>query len=330
MSDDGYLWFMNTGVERPLRCLTPSGAFLSFPVKDYNVIQNGFDRLVQAKNDKYRFKWILGIRPWENCQGAIYYDGGTPEDPNDDESVSFSTLTDQDGNRFNPKYFNDIAEDKEGKMWLMTSSGPFVFDSQIEAYKNPGSVRRVKIPRNDGTNYADYLLANVDCSCILVDANNQKWIGTSESGLYLLSADGLTQIEHFSTDNSPLPSDNILALAYDDVSGTVYISCEGGIVSYVTDAIRGADNYSGIKCYPNPVRPEYSGMLHITGLKESTKIKICDINNHTVYSTVSQGGSISWDLVGESGQRIPSGVYFVYASAQTGNGSKVTKFLVIN
>ena len=330
MSDDGYLWFMNTGVERPLRCLTPSGAFLSFPVKDYNVIQNGFDRLVQAKNDKYRFKWILGIRPWENCQGAIYYDGGTPEDPNDDESVSFSTLTDQDGNRYNPKYFNDIAEDKEGKMWLMTSSGPFVFDSQIEAYKNPGSVRRVKIPRNDGTNYADYLLANVDCSCILVDANNQKWIGTSESGLYLLSADGLTQIEHFSTDNSPLPSDNILALAYDDVSGTVYISCEGGIVSYVTDAIRGADNYSGIKCYPNPVRPEYSGMLHITGLKESTKIKICDINNHTVYSTVSQGGSISWDLVGESGQRIPSGVYFVYASAQTGNGSKVTKFLVIN
>ena len=330
MTDDGYLWFMNTGVNKPLRCMTPSGKILSYPVDGYNIIQNGFDRLIQARNDKYRFKWILGIRPWENCQGALYYDGGTPEDPADDESVSFSTLTDQDGYQYNPKYFNDIAEDKDGKMWLMTSSGPFVFDSQIEAFKNPGHVRRVKIPRNDGTNYADYLLANVDCSCVLVDANNQKWIGTSESGLYLLSADGLTQIQHFTTDNSPLPSDNILALAYDDVSGTVFISCEGGIVSYTSDAVRGADNYSNVKCYPNPVRPEYSGALHITGLKANTKVKICDINNRTIYTTISEGGSISWDLVGESGSRIGAGVYLVYGTDQNGKGGMVTKFLVVN
>ncbi len=330
MNDDGYLWFMNTSVTRPLRCMTPSGNILSFPVNGYNVISNGFDRLVQARNDKYRFKWILGIRPWENCQGAIYYDGGTPEDPNDDESVSFTTLTDQDGNSYNPKYFNDIAEDKDGKMWLMTSSGPFVIDSQIDAYKNPGRVRRVKIPRNDGSNYADYLLANVDCSCVIVDANNQKWIGTTESGIYHLSADGLTQIDNFTSENSPLPSNNILALAYDDVSGTIYISCEGGCVSYLSDAVRGAQDYSGIKCYPNPVRPEYSGALHISGLKENSKVKICDINNRTIYSTISQGGSISWNLVGDSGERISAGVYFVYASSQSDKGSKVTKFLVIN
>ena len=127
-----------------------------------------------------------------------------------------------------------------------------------------------------------------------------------------------------------MPSDNILALAYDDVSGTVFISCEGGIVSYTSDAVRGADNYSNVKCYPNPVRPEYSGALHITGLKANTKVKICDINNRTIYTTISEGGSISWDLVGESGSRIGAGVYLVYGTDQNGKGGMVTKFLVVN
>lgn len=329
MTDDGYAWFMNVGVKNPLRCITPSGDILSFPVNGYRTIQNGFDRLIQTEHNKYRFKWILGIRPWENCQGAIYYDGGTPENPDDDESVSFSTLTDQDGNSYNPKYFNDIAEDKDGRIWLMTSSGPFVFDSQIESFKNPGKVRRVKIPRNDGTNYADYLLGNTDCSCIMIDAANRKWIGTSENGLYVISANGLSQLEHFTIVNSPLPSDNILALAYDDLSGTVYISCEGGIVSYVTDAIKGADDYSQIKCYPNPVRSEYSGALHITGLKDNSKVRICDMSNKVVFSTLSEGGSVTWDLVGESGNRIKAGVYIIYGIDENGKDSIVTKFLVL-
>ena len=163
-----------------------------------------------------------------------------------------------------------------------------------------------------------------------MDAANRKWIGTNEDGLYLLSADGLKQLEHFTTDNSPLLSNSILALAYDEISGTVYISCEGGVMSYVSDAVAGADNYSEVVCYPNPVRPEYLGPLHITGLKDNTEVRICDISNHEVYSTISEGGSITWDLVDESGNRIKAGVYLVYGIDKNGHGGMVTKFLVIN
>lgn len=163
----------------------------------------------------------------------------------------------------------------------------------------------------------------------MIDAANRKWIGTSENGLYVISANGLSQLEHFTIDNSPLPSDNILALAYDDLSGTVYISCEGGIVSYVTDAIKGADDYSQIKCYPNPVRSEYSGALHITGLKDNSKVRICDMSNKVVFSTLSEGGSVTWDLVGESGNRIKAGVYIIYGIDENGKDSIVTKFLVL-
>lgn len=329
MDENGNLWFMNVGVEKPLRCMLTNGKILSFPVKGYTKISNGFDKLLQAKNDPYKFKWILGIRPWQEAQAAIYYDGNTPEDLEDDENVSFSSLIDQDGNTITPTYFNDIAEDKNGQIWLMTSSGPFVIESQIECYKKPGKVKRIKIPRNDGSSLADYLLANVDCSCIMVDAANRKWIGTKESGLYLISPDGLKQIEHFTTSNSALTSNNICKLAYDEETGIVYISCEGGLVTYETDAIKGAENNDNVICYPNPIRPEYSGDLHITGLENHTEIKICDINSQIVYSTLSEGGFVTWDLIGNNGKRLNSGVYIIYGTDTSGKSKVLTKFLVI-
>lgn len=328
--ENGYVWLTSVAVDKPLRCITPSGDFLKFPMKGYEIYTNGLDKLLLAKNDPYRFKYIMDVRRWKECQVGIYYDGGTPEDVSDDESVSFSSLEDQDGNVYTPNYFNDFAEDKNGAIWLMTSSGPFVIDSQIECFKHPGKVRRVKIPRNDGSNLADYLLGGVDCSCITIDAANRKWIGTKDAGLYLVSADGLTQIEHFTSTNSPLPSDNILAMAYDATSGTMYISCTGGLVSYVTDAVMGEDNYSNVKCFPNPVRPEFTGTFHITGLKDNTRVKICDITNNVVYSTVSEGGSVAWDLIDDSGNRVKAGVYIVYGTDMNGHGGKVTKFLVVN
>lgn len=327
---NGYTWFANVGLDKPLRCITPSGDVLKYSINGYTKISNGFDKLIQANNDPYLFKWILGIRPWQRCQVGIYYDGGTPEKADDDESVSFSTLIDQDGNNYTPNYFNDIAEDRNGVIWLLTTSGPFVIDSQIEAFKNPGKVRRIKIPRNDGTNLADYLLAGVDCFCMVVDAANRKWIGTKDDGLYLLSADGLTQIEHFTSENSPLISDNILALSYDESTGTLYISCEGGVLSYVSDAIEGADNYNNVICYPNPVRPEFTGDLHITGLMDKTQVRICDTTNHVVYSTICEGGMVTWNLCGNTGKRVKAGVYLVYGIDKEGKSGVVTKFLVVN
>lgn len=331
VDEDGYTWFMNLGVENPLRCITPKGDILKFPISGFsNEINNTLCRFINTHNNPYGFKWIVQVRPWQECQAAIYYDAGTPEDAADDQSVTFTKLTDQDGNIILPNYFNDVAEDKDGKIWLMTTSGPFVFDSQLDAFNNPGVVRRIKIPRNDGTNLADYLLAGVDCFCIVVDAANRKWIGTKGDGLYLISADGLSQIEHFTTENSPLMSDDIYALAYDEVSGTMYISCEGGILSYMTDAVQGAENYSEVKCFPNPVRPEFSGNLHISGLKDKSQVKICDINNHVVYSTICAGGMISWDLTDSNGSRVKAGVYLVYGIDDNGKNGVVSKFLVVN
>lgn len=328
IDDDGNIWMANSAVTPVLRCLTTEGKWIKYPNKTFDGASH-VPHLLIARHDPYALKWLLRNYPYQKSQVAIYYDNGTPHTPADDQAVSFSTLTDQDGNTISPDYMNDLAEDHNGAIWLLTTSGPFVIDSQVDAFNHPGQVRRIKIPRNDGTNLADYLMAGVDTRCIAIDAANRKWIGTAGNGAYLISADGLQQLAHFTTSNSPLLSDDILDIVTDPETGTVFFSTEGGIVAYASDAIAGSKDYSKVYCYPNPVRPEFNGNLHICGLMDQSQVRITDINNHVVYSTRSQGGMVSWDLCNIQGNRIKTGVYLVYGIDADGKDGCVTKFLVV-
>jgi hypothetical protein len=60
---------------------------------------------------------------------------------------------------------------------------------------------QVKVPRNDGTNYADYLLNGVAINSIAIDGGNRKWFGTDGAGIFLISSDNLIQEKSFTTDN---------------------------------------------------------------------------------------------------------------------------------
>ena len=71
-------------------------------------------------------------------------------------------------------------------------------------YYNPERVfnedlraNRIKIPRNDGSGFSDYLLISESVISIAVDGANRKWLGTSGSGAYNVSPDGITQIKNF-------------------------------------------------------------------------------------------------------------------------------------
>lgn len=326
---DGSEWFACGGTPYNLTRRSAEGKWTKYALCDGEWMRSP-QRIVRAQADPYHLVWVVNNSLYQEGSVGILYDAGTPENTGDDQTAHFTKLTDQDGNSILPNFYYDIAEDKNGTVWILTSSGPFVVDSQVETFNNPGKVRRPKIPRNDGTNLADYLMADVACTCIAIDAANRKWIGTLNNGLYLLSADGLTQLEHFTTENSPLPSNYIMALTVDEESGTLYISAEGGICSYTTDAVSGAKDFKAAYCYPNPVRPDYTGDLHVQGLMDQAKVRICDVANHVLYETTSQGGMISWNLQGADGKRVKSGVYLVYGIDEAGKSGCVCKVLVVD
>jgi len=71
---------------------------------------------------------------------------------------------------------------------------------------------------------------------IEVDGSNNKWIATLDTGLYYFSSDGQQTIYHFTKDNSPLPSNDVLDVALDEENGIVYIATEKGLLSFKSEA----------------------------------------------------------------------------------------------
>lgn len=262
---------------------------------------------------------------------VIFYDDGNPASSNI-SAKSFSTLTDQDGKEYTWRYLNCFAEDKNGKVWMGTNNGIVEFTPQNALAANKTfTVNHIKVPRNDGTNLADYLLDNTDVTCIEVDGANRKWIGTSTSGLLLVSEDGSQIIHHFTTANSPLLSNKVVSVCCNPLSNKVYIGTDKGLMEYTSDSEPPAESYSEIYAYPNPVRPEYTGDITIRGLMENSLVKIADSAGNVVRNIRSTGGMTTWDGCNYAGEPVKSGVYFIFASQNENNSPSgaTTKLLII-
>ena len=166
--------------------------------------------------------------------------------------------------------------------------------------------------------------------CIAVDGANRKWVGTANNGLYLLSATGLEELYHFTAANSPLPSDQIIALSVQPLTGEVLVGTPNGTMGY-----RGAATYAGatpsdeVRVFPNPVKPDYDGPIAIKGFTNNALVHITDIAGHVVYSTQALGGQALWYGRTSEGKRVGSGVYYIFASDSEGGNRSVGKLLFI-
>ena len=225
-----------------------------------------------------------------------------------------------------------LAEDLEGNIWIGTSQGPVQVDAaycQANVSEVP-YLTQVKVARNDGSGLADYLMAGSNVNAIAVDGGGRKWLGTS-AGLYLISADCQQQLEHFTQDNSKLISDNVESLALDHTTGTLYIGTDKGLCSYQTDATQPAASMRGTElvAYPNPVTPDYTGLITITGFTLDADVKILSAAGRLIAQGRSNGGTFTWDGCDTHGRRVASGVYMVAAARSDGSKGAVGKVAII-
>ena len=243
---------------------------------------------------------------------------------------SYKSFTNQDGTEVTLNNVRCIAEDTNGNMWIGTNQGPLMLETdQITA--NIPIMTQVKVPRNDGTNYADYLLAGTDITACVIDKANRKWFGTGGAGIYLIGSDNITQLQHFTASNSPLLSDNILALALDEKTGELFIGTDKGLCSY-TAPIPNSDGMTkdNVYAYPNPVRPDYAGPITITGLENNADVKILTANGSLVSEGRATGNQYKWYGLDRDGRRVASGVYMVAVATADGETGIVCKVAIIN
>lgn len=245
------------------------------------------------------------------------------------ENVSFTKLTDQDGLSIGWTYIVCLAEDLSGTVWMGTSEGIVSFNP-AKAFSGDFRVNHIKVPRNDGTGMADYLLDGIQVNGIAVDGANRKWIATQNSGLFLVSADGTQIINKFNSTNSPLASNTVYKVCCNPNSNSVFVTTPEGLYEYFSDSSPAEPNYDNIYAYPNPVRPEYGGNVTITGMMDNSLIKIADASGNVIRQLKSTGGMATWDCCDQYGERVKTGVYMVLCSRANGNGEAVvTKIAVI-
>lgn len=256
---------------------------------------------------------------------------GTPTDTSDDRQTTISSYVDQDGRRFEIGYIYCMKKDLEGRIWIGTNTGIGIINDLGDAFDGQLVVNRVKVARNDGTNLADYLLDGLVVTCLDFDGANRKWVGTQTSGLYLVSADGSEILANYNAENSNITDNEIGNVVCDKNSNNIYVGTRKGLFVYASDAVWAAPDYSNVYAYPNPVRPEYTGPVTVTGLMDNSQVKIADAAGNVIYSGYSNGGMFIWNLTNMQGARVNTGVYYVLAS-QSSDGSKegcVSKILVI-
>ena len=252
-------------------------------------------------------------------------------DTNQDVILKYDQIVNQDNTKYSPYHINCIAEDKEGNIWIGTDVGPFMIQED-EIGQPTVTFYQVKVPRNDGTNYADYLLNNVDISSMAIDGANRKWFGTNGAGVFLISSDNMEQEENFTTENSNLLYNNISSISINQQSGEVFFLSDNGLCSYQSNAIAPSQEMTKdhISVYPNPVTPDYTGLVTITGLTYDADVKITTATGAIVAEGRSNGGMFNWDCRNKQGKRVASGVYMIITATSDGRKGTVGKIAVIN
>ena len=314
VDDSGNLWSLTGFVQKGLKKRSASGQWesidLSEVLLDYK-LESGYSNL-ELYNNKILFfgslnSGLIGVDISQSPPRMKRIMGGEKGLPSDD--------------------VRSIRIDKDNRLWVGTRDGLAVLYAPNRFFEEDTELRSVVI--SDGGNLRE-LLSGQFISDIEVDGNNQKWISTSSSGVFLISADGSQILQHFTKENSPLPTSSVKTVGIDDESGQVFFGTLNGMVSYQGDAYAESKSLSDTNVFPNPVRPNFLGNVVIRGLQQKTRVKITDIAGNLVYDTTSEGGSISWNLRSFTGARVRSGVYLIFVTSEDGLDSAVKKLMVIN
>lgn len=327
---NGNIWMFNNECDTIIKVLKKDGKWASLYYKDLSTCTSFNNTIFDSRG----WMWTNATR-WSSFGGKpgviVINTNGTLEKTSDDQYRHFYSFKNQDGTSYEPQKWNCAVEDLNGAMWIGTSEGIFVAYNPELVFNSDYYLSQVKVPRNDGTNLADYLLNQVHVRCIAIDGGNRKWVGTAGNGIYLISADGLETIEHFTADNSPLISDEINDIAINGETGEVFIATVKGLCSYQGDATDPAKsmNSSSLKVWPNPVHPDYQGKIHVSGLMFNSDVKVVSASGKVVAQGKSIGGEFSWDGHYSSGGKVASGIYYFFCTDEEGNKGACGKVLII-
>ena len=278
---------------------------INFPTK-------GIDKFILNNQN---LAWIIA----PNKQGIYLYQ---PKDIYGTETWKWLTTIQTSGN-LPSNNVTSIANDKLGSVWIGTDNGIAIFNCGNISSEPCNAY--LPIVKNNGFN--GYLFQKEIVNTIAIDGANRKWVGTN-NGAWLISEDGIDIIEHFNKNNSPLPTDSIVQIVIDPKSGEVFFNTKNQMVSYRGNATNGAQHQENIQIFPNPIPPNFNGIIAFRGLIENGIVKITDLSGKLLYQTKALGGQAVWNAKTYEGKQVATGIYLVFVRDTNGNEKGVGKIVI--
>ena len=339
---NGLLWSLSARAPNPLKSYDPStgnwqGYDFSSIIEDSVADEFGF---LDIDIDNNGTKWIGGY-----SNGLYAYNENISSNPlrnikSEEQNLPFPRVT-------------SLAVDNRNQLWVGTFAGLRVLFNTSGFYDDVNPTLSSIIILENGI--PQELLEGQTISDIEVDGSNNKWVGTVDSGVFYFSPDGQRTINHFTSENSPLPSNRINDISIDPNNGVVYIATTKGLLSFRAGGSKPEETLENAFVYPNPVRPEYDVLgfndlndvnkgIKVSGLTENVNIKITDIEGNLVaeaqsninlrsssanYNFAVDGGTAVWNGRNLANSIVRSGVYLILISDLSSFETKVLKVLIV-
>ena len=306
--------------ESPVLLLPKDKVFNTTSNKTDWLVPAGFEALNTGKMQRSRFLVSKknNVKIFSDCDysgaitGRIYcWDNGN-EDPMVDtyQLSSIGHFVDQNNSQVSWTYLCHFEEDREGMFWVGHDMGLFVFDPDVVFDAAPAAVRPYVTKFSEGQGY---LCEGYTVYDIGVDRDNNKWIATN-NGVYFVSPDGSEVYNHFTIENSDVPSNLVYTVECDTVHDRVYIYTDNGIAEYIVNGDATSINFDNVYAFPNPIEPDFTGMIKIANLMDNSYVTVTDRDGNIVAQFGPVVGSALWDGSGADGERVPTGIYNIYAA----------------
>ena len=320
------LFYTNPTGKVLLGSLLQSGNFVSLPYPDLNSQTATTGNQIISKTGVH---WV--VLPQEGL--FAFKVKGSIENTTDDQFRKVSVQSRfSNGTTSLITTFGEIStivEDNNQDLWVGTGTGVVVYTNPDRIFDS-GESYGSQPSLDDGEGLFKPILEKEKITAIAVDGANRKWIGTANSGAFLFTEQGNHLLRHFDSQNSPLPSGRIDAIAILPESGEVFFATEKGLFSWKSNATKGAGSLEKAYVWPNPLRETFDGVATIDGLTEGTEVRVTDVAGNLIFKTSSLGGRATWNAKNSSGKRVATGVYLIFCSSPQNKTSKIIKLLVIH
>jgi ligand-binding sensor domain-containing protein len=327
----GNLWVTTRASSRPLHVRSATGDWTAFGPKIGQGLLSSATAYGRIFVDSFDQKWIVIHREtnFQQKKGLMVLETGVPENPTDDEFRYFDDRG-AAGQGLPAVSVNVIAEDQDGLVWIGTDSGPaFFINTGIVARDNSAiPIWPQWADRSRGT----FMLFGLTVNDIAVDPAGRIWFATNDGAWLIEAAEGgFDLVQHFTAENSPLFSNEVLSVDVSESTGEVFFSTDRGLISYASDAIAPSQQAGELIVFPNPIRISdlANPSVFVEGLVAATDIRIVTVAGNLVRWIQARGGRTRWDLRDEEGRLVESGVYLIVAVGQNDEGSSVGKVVVV-